>query len=38
MLRIPALMLAAALVAPIVAPNVASAEEPRRVHDRYHHD
>jgi hypothetical protein len=34
MLRIPALMLAAALV----APNVASAEEPRRVHDRYHHD
>jgi len=38
-LRIPALILAATLVGPLVAANVASAgAEPRRVYDRYHRD
>jgi hypothetical protein len=36
--RIPALILAATLVAPILAPNVASAGQERRVYDRYHRD
>jgi hypothetical protein len=34
LLRIPALILAAGLVAALVAPSVASADEPRHVYDR----
>jgi hypothetical protein len=39
MLRIPALILSATIVASVVVPAVASAgAEPRRVYDRYHRD